>query len=243
MRYQLIATFFLVACQLTASTIDPSATSATASWTGPSVGSVEFLITGPSLSVQGEAGYHLPLFFATGAPLSQFCTGCDDFGLEETFGAPLVPGCGVAGIASGSCSGGGEVFTPIPSDIVMPSTPNPIFTFPAGLTASYQLCAPGPPMCPFPESPVAIITADLPGEMTLSFEGPFPPEIPPINSPPFEFDVLLSARFISTPIPESSTLLLTLIGSAVLALAAILRWRKPPHGRTFVSGQQAPWNL
>jgi hypothetical protein len=86
MRSQLMATCFIFACQLTASTIEVTATSATASWIGPGTGSVEFLITGPSLVVGGHAIYMLPVFFATGAPLLQYCLGCI-FDLRETFGA------------------------------------------------------------------------------------------------------------------------------------------------------------
>jgi hypothetical protein len=228
MHSQLIAMWFVFACQLTAGTIDLTVTSATASWMGPGYGSLEFSITGPSLGVAGHAGYALPLFFATGAPLLDSCLDCSMFDLRETFGAPLVPGCFVEGVASGSCSGSGEVFALIPSELLLPSTANPTFTFPAHLTGSYELCAPGPPMCPFPENPVAAINVDLPGELTFSFEGPFPAQIPPGPlGPPFEFDVLKEVQFVSTPIPESSSLILTFIGAVGLALAAPLRHPKP----------------
>ena len=227
---QLIALSFVFGCQLTASTIDLTATTATASWTGPgSFGSVEFTITGPSLIVQGQAIYGLPLFFPTGASLAENCNGCQ-FDLEETRGAPLVPGCGVAGIAGGSCSGSGDVFIPIPIDVLMPETPNPTFTFPATLTGGYDLCAQsvvGPCSPGAPDTPIAAhISVDLTGELTLSFKGPYPPQVPPgPQGPPYEFDVLQGAQFISTPIPESSSFILMLISLVGVALAATLRYR------------------
>jgi hypothetical protein len=219
---QLIATCFLVVCQLTASTIDLSATSATASWAD----AVNFLITGPSLVVEGNAVYlNSPVFVPTGASVVEACglAASDDciFPLRELVFGPLVPGCNVSGVG-GFCSGTGSVDGTIPSMALVPSTPNPTITFPAVLTGGYDLCGSFSPPCP-PEPLIAHINVDLPGELTLSFGVPFPPTP---DGPNFEFYLFRGAQFVSTP--ESSTLLLTLIGSAVLALAAILRCRKPP---------------
>jgi len=223
MHSQLIATCFLVGCQLTASTIDLSATSATASWGN----SVDFLITGPSLVVEGDAGYlGGPVFVPTGGPVVEACASASAFDcmfeLRELRFAPLVPVCNVNSFG-GFCSGTGSVDGTIPSMALVPSTPNPTITFPAVLTGGYDLCGSFSPPCP-PGPLIAHINVDLPGELTLSFEGPFPPTP---GGPNFEFDLFRGAQFVSTPIPESSTLLLTLIGSAVLALAAALRCRKP----------------
>jgi hypothetical protein len=223
---QLIATCFVFACQLTASAIDPTVTSATVSW-GNAAGGLNFSITGLSLSVQGQGSVVFPApFVGVGMPVICPDIQCFEFGLQPTRGQ-LNLRCSVIGIVSGSCMGDGTVFTSIPSTVLMPSTPNPTFTFPSHLTANYELCGPGfPPLCPFPESPVAIIIVDLPGELTLSFAGPFPAQIPPGPlGPPFEFDVFEEAQFISTPIPESSNLILMLIGSVGLALVVTKRRR------------------
>src|ERR1700720_2628195 len=80
----IIGLFSVVACGLTASTIDQvptfTATSATASWSSL----VEFSIfDGPSLIVQGEGLFvGVPLFFAIGAPVIE---GCASVGVDCMF--------------------------------------------------------------------------------------------------------------------------------------------------------------
>ena len=231
MRDRFIASCFFAACQLTAGTIELAATSATASWIGPVLGTVEFSISGPSLGVQGHGAFRGgPTFFPVGVPVVQACGPFADcmFQLQSDFGAPLVPECGVAGIPSGTCSGNASTFPSlIPSTDLIPATTNPTFTITAHLTGSYELCAPGVPdfVCFSQPQPVAVINVDLPGELTLYFNGPFPAGTG--GGPPFEFIVFEEAQFVSNvPIPESSSLILLLIGSASFALAATLRRRE-----------------
>jgi len=215
----LIALCFIVTCQLTASPIDLTATSATATW--PAFGPVEFSIAGPSLGVSGRAGFRFGLLpVPVGAPVAEVCRplgGCM-FQLNESFGAALLPECFVTGIASGRCMGTGTIFpSPIPSTLLVPSTPNPTISIPVRLIGGYDLCSPGPFPLFCTEPLVAHIDVDLPGELILTFAGPFAPGI---DFPTESSIRLLEALFVSTPIPESSSLILMLIGSAWLALAA-----------------------
>ena len=215
---QLITLCFVVACGLSASTIDQvptfTATSATASWSSV----VEFSIfTGPSLIVQGE-GLFLggPLFFAIGAPVIQ---GCAPVALDCMFDLQVLRG---PGPIAPCCMGDAGIADPIPGSALVPSTPNPTLTFPVHLRGEYDQCSTFQPECqPF----VGHVNVDLPGELTLFLSGPFPPGAG--GGPPFEFDVLREADFVSTSIPESSSLVFMLIGCAGLALAAIPRRRKP----------------
>jgi hypothetical protein len=216
-----IPLFLAVVCHLSASTLDQipvfTATSATASWSSSVVFSI---FTGPSLRVQGEGSFlRGPVFFAVGAPVIEGC-------------APVAPDCmfdlqvlrGPGPIAP-CCMGDAGIANPIPSSVLVPSTPNPTLTFPVHLRGEYDQCSTFQPECqPF----VGHVNVDLPGELTIFLSGPYPPGAG--GGPPFEFDYFREAQFISTPIPESSSFILMLIGSAGVALAMIPWNRKPLAG-------------
>jgi hypothetical protein len=202
---QLIAAYFFVVFQLTAASISQlstfTATSATASWGF----SVSFSITGPSVSVSGSGAYlGPPAFFHTGGNVSVDCMAFGCFELQELRGAPLIPECGVVidGIGNGgACSGDAGFGHPPNFSGIVPSTPNPTLTVPATLIGGYDLC--NPPFSVSCQNPIAHIAVDLPGELTLFFQGPLPPGV----GASFESDYLQGAQFISTPIPESSSLM------------------------------------
>ena len=164
---------------------------------------------------QAQGGGGGQLFFAIGAPVIE---GCAPFGFDCMF--PLQATRGTLGPPLFCCLGGAGIGDPVPSSALVPSTPNPILTFPTHLTGEYDQC--GSPDC---QTIVGHVNVDLPGELILFLSGPFPPGAG--GGPPFEFDVLREADFVSTSIPESSSLILTLSGSAGLALAATARRRKP----------------
>jgi hypothetical protein len=153
--------------------------------------------------------------------------GC--FELQELRGAPLVTGCNLVidGTShDGPCFGTAGFRHPSPNfSGLVPSTPNPTLRLSARLTGGYDLCA--QPLLGSCQNPIAHIVVDLPGELTLSFLGPYAPGV----AAPFEADYLQGASFVSSPIPESLSFTLTLIGSAGIALTSVHRRRKPPAGK------------
>ena len=215
----LLGCLFVASCSLFADPLPVlDATFANASW-GMS-GQISFTLGGPAFDMGGTALWVPPPIFVTPGESAHSALAGVPFFLGEVIGHHLIPSGTLTldGVTYGvEYDGIAGVMYP---DFTIPTTPFPTVVVPATMVGTYTACAILVPSqsnaCEHPgDQDIATINVNVPGELTLPFGGPF-------SNGQYILDVV---TFVSTPVPEPSSMPYALLTLGLAASAIVSRRR------------------